>query len=169
MSRGPGGLDPRRAARYAAVQALYQIDVTGAAATDVVAEFERHRLDDLFVRDETGSQSRGVDRALFQDIVIGATARREELDAAISPHLAEGWSLARMGVTVRAMLRAGAFELDQRPDTSVATIIDEYVELARGFFEGNEPGFVHAVLDHAAPSLRRPPQSLADLIEPGSS
>jgi N utilization substance protein B len=61
------------------------------------------------------------------------------------------------------MLRAGGFELAARPQTSIGTIIDEYVELARGFFEGNEPGFVHAVLDHAAPRLRRPPTSLADL------
>jgi N utilization substance protein B len=162
-------LDPRRAARYAAIQALYEIDITDAVATDVVAEFERHRLDDLFVRDETGSQSRRVDRDLFQDVVLGAVARRETLDTALAAQLTAGWTLERCGYTLRAMLRAGAFELAGRPQTSVGTIIDEYVELARGFFEGNEPGFVHAVLDHAAPLLRRSPTSLADLAEPNGA
>jgi len=66
-------------------------------------------------------------------------------------------------------LRAGAFELAGRPQTNIATIIDEYVELARGFFEGNEPGFIHAVLDHAAPLLRRPPTSPAELAEPNGA
>ncbi len=167
MSRRSGPLDPRRAARYAAVQALYQIDVTGRPATDVVAEFEGHRLDDLFVEDETGSAGTAVDRDLFQDIVVGATAGREVLDRAIREHLASGWSLERLGVTVRAMLRAGAFELAERRATSVATIIDEYVELARGFFEGNEPGFVHAVLDHAAPGLRAQAPAPDVVLDPG--
>jgi len=160
------GLDPRRAARYAAIQALYEIDITGKPATEVVAEFERYRLDDLFVRDETGSQSRRVDRDLFQDTVLGASARQAVLDQALAAQLTAGWSLDRCGYTLRAMLRAGAFELAARPATSIATIVDEYVELARGFFEGNEPGFVHAVLDHAAPLLRRPPETSADPTDP---
>jgi N utilization substance protein B len=162
-------LDPRRAARYAAIQALYEIDITGKDAVDVIVEFERHRLDDLFVRDETGGQSRTVDRELFHDLVLGATARQGDLDAALSRQLSAGWTLARCGYTLRAMLRAGAFELAGRPQTTIGTIIDEYVELARGFFEGNEPGFVHAVLDHAAPLLRRPPKSLADLAAPNGA
>jgi len=162
-------LDPRRAARYAAIQALYEIEMTNKAAVDVIAEFERYRLDDLFVREETGGQSRTVDRELFHDLVLGASARQGELDAALAAQLAAGWTLGRCGYTLRAMLRAGGFELAARPQTSVATIIDEYVELARGFFEGNEPGFVHAVLDHAAPRLRRPPTSLADLVEPSGA
>ncbi|MFW5679723.1 MAG: transcription antitermination factor NusB [Pseudomonadota bacterium] len=166
MADGKRPLDRRRAARFAAIQALYQIDVTGRSAVDVVAEFERHRLDDLFVRDETGSQSRAVDRDLFQDIVMGVAARQEELDPVISAHLAPGWSLRRCGYTLRAMLRAGAWELKMRPTTPIGAIISEYVELARGFFEGKEPGFVHAVLDHAAPTLRQAPTSLADLVDP---
>ena len=156
-------LDPRRAARYAAIQALYEIDITGKDAVDVIAEFERYRLDDLFVRDETGGQSKAVDRDLFHDLVLGAVSRQGELDDALARQLSRGWTLGRCGYTLRAMLRAGGFELAGRPQTSIGTIIDEYVELARGFFEGNEPGFVHAVLDHAAPRLRRPPGSLADL------
>jgi N utilization substance protein B len=64
------------------------------------------------------------------------------------------------------MLRAGAWELKMRPTTPIGAIVSEYVELARGFFEGKEPGFVHAVLDHAAPTLRQPPTSLADLVDP---
>ncbi len=169
MSRRKTELDARRAARYAAIQAIYQMEVTHRPASDIVAEFERHRLDDLFVRDETGSQSRAVDRDLFQAIVLGTAARQAELDAALGAHLAAGWSLERCGFTLRAMLRAGAFELAAHPQTSVATIIDEYVELARGFFEGKEPGFIHAVLDHAAPTLRKPPTALADLVDPGAA
>ncbi len=161
-------MDPRRAARYAAIQALYQIDVTGRSAVEVVAEFERHRLDDLFVRDETGSQSLGVDRELFQDIVLGVMARQEDLDPVLSAHLAAGWSLRRCGYTLRAMLRAGAWELKMQPTTAIGTIISEYVELARGFFDGKEPAFIHAVLDHAAPTLRQPPTSLADLVDPSA-
>jgi transcription antitermination protein NusB len=159
-------LDRRRAARYAAIQALYQIDLTGRDAVDVVAEFERHRLDDLFVKDETGSQSGGVDRDFFQDVVLGVAARQAELDPILESHVAEGWSLKRCGYTLRAMLRAGAWELKAQPATTVGTIITEYVELARGFFDGKEPAFVHAVLDRAAQDLRKPPTSLADLVDP---
>ncbi|MEO1092096.1 MAG: transcription antitermination factor NusB [Pseudomonadota bacterium] len=159
-------MDRRRAARYAAIQALYQIDMADRPAVEVVAEFERHRLDDLFVVEETGGQSRGIDRELFQRLVIGTVAEAERLDPVIGAHLADGWTLQRCGYTLRAMLRAGAFELAKRPEADVGTIISEYVELARGFFDGNEPGFVHAVLDHVAPTLRQPPASLADLVEP---
>lgn len=147
-------LNKRRAARFAAVQALYQIELSGERPPVVLAEFMEHRLAQLFepIADEMPSPE--VDREWFEIIVRGAWAGRERLDAEIEPCLAEGWTLARCGYLLRACLRAGAFELAERTDVPVKVVINEYVELAHLFFSGNEPAFVNAVLDRLAPRLR---------------
>lgn len=164
MAKKPA-MGKRRGARYAAIQALYQAEVTGRPMTEVMAEFEAHRLDDLFVFDETGEQGAGADKELFRKLAAGAAGRIGELDPAIEGALAEGWSMDRCGYTLRSILRLGAFELAHARETDIATVITEYVELARGFFEGKEPAFIHAVLDRMAPDLRKASASLADLVE----
>ena len=131
----------RGAARLAAVQALYQIDVTGTAADGVLGEFTRHRLDEL------GSDT---DHTLFADIVRGAMERRGELDEMIGSVLAEGWTLARMDRVLRAILRAGTFELFARADIPPRVTITQYVGIAHAFFSGKEPGFVNGLLDRLA-------------------
>ena len=147
-------LNRRRAARFAAVQALYQIELGQVAATEVVAEFGEHRLAQLLEAVDDGPGSPEVDREWFAIVVLGTAAARETLDPAIEASLASGWTLLRCGYLLRACLRAGAFELAERTDVPVKVVINEYVELAHLFFDESEAGFVNAVLDRLAPRLR---------------
>jgi transcription antitermination protein NusB len=156
MSRLKGRpvLNKRRAARFAAVQALYQIELMGAPAETVCREFVDHRLGRLFEAFETDQPSPAVDREWFEIVVRGAWAAHGRLDPEIELCLAEWWTFGRLGYLLRACLRAGAFELAERPDVPVKVVLNEYVELAFLFFDSGEPAFVNAVLDRLAAILR---------------
>lgn len=147
-------LNRRRAARFAAVQALYQVDLSGERPEAVCREFNEHRLAQLFEPFDVEEPSPDVDREWFEILVKGAWAARMRLDPEIERCLADGWTLARCGFLLRACLRAGGFELAERTDVPVKVVINEYVELAHLFFDANEPAFVNAVLDRLAPRLR---------------
>ena len=141
----------RSVARLAAVQALYQMEVSGAGAEAVVREFSEHRFD----RDLTdGHTLAEADEAFFAELVRGVVEEQVDADRAIARRLAEGWRLERIDATLRAILRAGAFELLRRPDVPHEVVIDEYVEIAKSFFEGPEPGFVNGALDGIARDSR---------------
>ena len=150
-------LNKRRAARFAAVQALYQIELMGESPETVCREFGEHRLGRLFEPFETDQPSPAVDREWFEIVVKGAWAAHARLDPEIELCLAEGWTFGRLGFLLRACLRAGAFELADRTDVPVKVIINEYVELAHLFFDAGEPSFVNAVLDRLAQTLRTAP------------
>ncbi len=152
---GPGGSSQRphgdrSMARLAAVQALYQIEISEADSEDVIDEFVRHRLG-------AGAEDAlplEVDAGLFAALVRGASARRADVDPLIGNALAEGWTVNRLELLLRAVLRCGAFELLGRPDVPARVVIDEYVEVAQAFFERGEPGLVNGVLDRLAHELR---------------
>ncbi|HET6469027.1 MAG TPA: transcription antitermination factor NusB [Geminicoccaceae bacterium] len=153
--RGPApALNKRRAARFAAVQALYQLELGQSDVRSVVVEFGEHRLASLLEPLELQLAPPVVDRDWFRAVVFGVAAARDRLDPEIEACLAPGWTLARCGYLLRACLRAGAFELAERTDVPVKVVINEYVEVAHLFFEGGEPAFVNAVLDRLAPRLR---------------
>ncbi len=158
----------RGAARLAAVQALYQIELTGASPDRVLREFVTHRIDAApqAASDEAASDEAvgETDRELFAAIVRGASERRTELDEIVASALAVGWSLERMDRVLRALLRAGAFELLARPETPARVAITEYVAVANAFYEGREPGFVNGVLDKLARALR--PDEMAEAPPP---
>lgn len=139
------------AARLAAVQALYQIDITEAAPEGVVREFERYRLG---AADPEASGGRKANAKLFSSLVEGVTARREELDALIAPRLAAGWRLERLEVILRCILRLGAFELLTRLEVPARAVISEYVRLTDSFFSKSEPGMVNGILDAVARAVR---------------
>jgi N utilization substance protein B len=159
--KGSKSKQARSVARLAAVQALYQMEVSGAGAETVIREFTEHRFD-RDIPGEGGSQDRAedhmtlatADEAFFADLVRGVVERQGAIDQAIAKRLAIGWKLERLDATVRAMLRAGTFELAHRPDVPTEVAIDEYVELAKSFFEGPEPGFVNGALDAVAQDVR---------------
>ena len=135
----------RSVARLAAVQALYQMETAGAGSETVIREFAEHRFD----RDIEGAALAPADEAFFAALVRGVVAGQARLDKAIRGRLAEGWRLERVDATLRAILRAAAFELTGE-DTPAPVVIDEYVEIANSFFDGPEPGFVNAALDAIA-------------------
>lgn len=136
----------RSVARLAAVQALYQMETSGVGAEAVVREFTDHRFD----RDIEGHTLAQADEAFFGELVRGVVGEQGDIDRAIVKRLAEGWRLERIDATLRAILRAGAFELMRRPDVPCEVVIDEYLEVAKSFFEGPEPGFVNGALDGIA-------------------
>ena len=143
----------RSVARLAAVQALYQIEVSGVGVEAVIREFTEHRFDRGIEGEESATLA-SADEAFFAELVRGVVENQREIDAAVVRRLASGWRLERLDATVRAILRAGAYELAHRPDVPVEVAIDEYVELAKSFFEGPEPGFVNGALDKVAQDVR---------------
>ena len=145
----------RSVARLAAVQALYQMEVSAIGVEGVIREFTEHRFDRAVEGEEgEGATLASADEGFFADLVRGVVAEQAKVDAAIARRLAEGWRLERLDATVRAILRAGAYELAHRPDVPTEVAIDEYVEVAKSFFEGTEPGFVNGALDAVARDVR---------------
>ena len=142
----------RGAARLAAVQALYQLDIGGAGVLEVVAEYEAHRLG----QEIDGETYLKADVSWFRSLVSGVVRDQTKLDPMIMKALQDDWALSRLDSTVRAILRAGTFELVERRDVPVPVIVTEYVEIARAFFEDEEPKLVNAVLDRIAKQVRAP-------------
>ena len=140
----------RSAARLAAVQALYQQEMEGTPLIRLLTEFHDHRLGATI----EGAQYAEAEHEFFDDIVAGVGARRDDLDALIGERLAEGWTLERLDRPMRAILRAGAYELIARPDVPVASVISEYVDVAHAFFDKRESGFVNGLLDGIAKKAR---------------
>jgi N utilization substance protein B len=152
MSRvkGPARLPARSAARLAAVQALYQLEMEATPMTLLLDEFHMHRLG-AEIEDE---QYLEADVAFFDDVVRGVAARQVEIDARLSDRLAQGWSIARLDRTMLQILRAGAYELLARPDISVSIVINEYLDVAHAFFDDREAKFVNGLLDAIARDVR---------------
>lgn len=140
----------RGAARLAAVQALYQMDISGTGVLEVVSEYENHRLG----QELDGEQYLKADASWFRSIVSGVVRDQTKLDPLVRQALLDDWPLSRLDSTVRAILRAGTFELLERKDVPVAVIVNEYVEIARAFFDDEEPKLVNAVLDRIAKRVR---------------
>ena len=148
--RPPSKAQARSAARLAAVQALYQMDVGGTGVLEIVAEYETHRLG----QEIDGDTYLKADASWFRSIVSGVVRDQRQLDPLIGTALQDDWALSRLDSTVRAILRAGTFELKERKDVPVAVIVTEYVEIAKAFFEDEEPKLVNAVLDRIAKQVR---------------
>ena len=143
-------LTARSAARLAAVQALYQLEMEQPELHLLIDEFHQHRLG-AEIEDE---QYHDADVAFFDDVVRGVAARRDEIDAALTARLADGWSITRLDRTMLQILRAGAWELMARKDISVGTVIGEYLDVAHAFFDARETKFVNGLLDAVAKDVR---------------
>lgn len=140
----------RSAARLAAVQALYQLEMEGTPVAQLLHEFHLHRLG-ATIEDVTYAPA---EVSFFDDIVGGVAARRSEIDELIRGRLSEGWSLERLDRPMRQILRAGAYELLARADVPTASIISEYVDVAKAFYDKREAGFVNGLLDAVAKTVR---------------
>ena len=146
MARG----ELRSSARLAAVQALYQMDIAAKDIGDVIAEFEAYWLG----REIDGMEMKPAESAFFRNLVEGVVTRQRDIDPMIDDALSKGWPLRRIEAVLRAVLRAGCFELLARPDVPAKVVIREYGDLAAAFYEGDEIGMVSAVLDGLAHKLR---------------
>ena len=150
MAKASTRTPARAAARLAAVQALYQHEMEGTAMPTLLHEFHHHRL---------GATIEGVEYAdadidFFDDVVTGAHARLGEIDTLIEGRLASGWSLVRLDKPMKAILRAGTYELLARKDVPVGVVISEYLDVADAFYDRREKGFVNGLLDGIAKGVR---------------
>jgi transcription antitermination protein NusB len=151
-----GGTARRSAARLAAVQALYQIDHSGTPGDQVLEEFLRFRLGDSFDTEKDVAPHKN----LFTEIVRGVGARGADIDDVIEAALSNKWTFERVEIILRAILRAGVYEIDARKDTPARVIINEYVDIAHAFYDGQEPGMVNGMLDRISRTLR--PEEFGD-------
>jgi N utilization substance protein B len=150
-SRDERKANRRGAARLAAVQALYQMDIAGTGLNDILAEFESHWIG----REVEGAQYLPAEAAFFRDVVSGVVREQRSIDPLVDEALARGWPLKRVETILRAVLRAGAYELAHRGDVPARVIISEYVDVANAFVDREETGMVNAVLDQLARNFRR--------------
>ena len=141
----------RSAARLAAVQALYPIEMEATPLAVLLHEFHQHRLG-ATIEDVTYAQA---EESFFDDVVSGVNKRRNEIDALVAARLSKGWSLDRLDKPMRQILRAGTYELLARADVATATIISEYVDVAHAFYDKREAGFVNGLLDAVAKDVRQ--------------
>jgi N utilization substance protein B len=140
----------RSAARLAAVQALYQHEMEGTPVARLLKEFHDHRLG-ATIED---AQYHDAEHDFFDDIVLGVDARKSDIDTIIGKRLAEGWTLERLDRPMRALLRAGTYELIARKDVPVGSVISEYVDVAHAFYDKKESAFVNGLLDAVAKEAR---------------
>jgi len=140
----------RGAARLAAVQALYQMDLAGTGINEILAEFESHWMG----REVEGAQYLPAEAGFFRDIVSGVVREQRALDPLIDEALSKSWPLKRIETVLRAALRAGAYELNHRRDVPARVVVTEYADVAAAFVGRDETGMINAVLDHLARQLR---------------
>ncbi len=140
----------RSATRLGVVQALYQMEAGETPLDKVIEEFQMHR----FGIDVDGIELPLGDEALFEGIMRGVIEFQVEIDRGIDGVLKEGWRLDRLDSTLRAILRAGAYELLHRKDIPPKVSISEYVHIAEGFFGKDEVGFVNGALDRLGQAHR---------------
>jgi transcription antitermination protein NusB len=146
---------PRTGSRVAAVQALFQSEQGQTSPETVIDEFVRHRMGD--VEDRGGFEDGRVPTVhvpLFGQIVRTATQQQDELDAMISRTLSADWPLGRLDPVLRALMRAAAAELWLQDGPPARVVINEYLDVAHGFFDGDEPKLANGVIDKLARILR---------------
>lgn len=139
----------RGAARLAAVQALYQMDVGRTTLEDTLSQFNAHRLG----REIEGEQYLPADADFFRQIVSGVVKAQLQIDPRIDSALAADWPVERIDATLRAILRAAAWELLQRRDIPPRVVMTEYVDIAKAFYSDEAPGLVNGVLDRISREL----------------
>ncbi len=150
-AKGPDRKANRRgAARLAAVQALYQMDLAGTGLNDIFAEYESHWIGS----EVEGEQYLPAEAAFFRDVVSGVVRDQIKIDPVLDEALERGWPLKRIDAILRAVLRAGAYELEHRKDVPARVVVSEYVDVAHAFVERDETGMVNAVLDQIARKYR---------------
>ena len=150
MSRTAARTKARAAARLAAVQALYQHEMEGTAIPVLLHEFHQHRLG-ATIEDVEYAEA---DVTFFDDLVKGVTARSGEIDTLVEAKLSAGWTLERLDKPMKAILRAGCYELLARDDVPVGAAISSYVDVAHAFYQKREAGFVNGLLDNIAKDVR---------------
>ena len=147
----PRTANQRGAARLAAVQALYQMDVGRQTLEDTLSQFSAIHVG----REVEGEEYLPADADFFRQIVTGVIKAQLQIDPAVASALVDSWPMGRIDATLRAILRAATFELLKRRDIPSRVVITEYVDVAKAFYEDDAPKMVNAVLDGVARAAGR--------------
>ncbi|MGJ8528807.1 transcription antitermination factor NusB [Maritalea sp.] len=150
QQRSPGQANQRGAARLAAVQALYQMDIGRSSLEATLTQFDMFYLG----KEVEGDEYLPADKDYFTQILKGVKAHQLKIDPIVDNSLVEGWPVTRIDSTLRAILRSAAFELLYKKDVPVRVVITEYVDVARAFFEKDQPAMVNGVLHNIAQIFR---------------
>ncbi len=140
------GHNPRSASRLAVVQGLYQMELAQTDLNAVIEEFQSLRFSQAGPDDAIA----GADPVFFAELLRGVVRRQRDIDPIVDRHLAAGWQLGRVDSILRAILRAGVFELLERLDVPAPVVINEYIDIAHAFFSEDEPRVVNGILDKVA-------------------
>ena len=140
----------RGLARLAAVQALYQMDLSQGKISEIVEEYENLRIGQIV----DGEEYLDADLSWFRGIVAGVVSEQQKIDPLIHKTLPDDWPLARIDTLMRSVMRSGVFELMKRKDVPAKVVISEYLDVAKAFFDEDEPKLINGVLDKIARELR---------------
>ena len=143
----------RSAARLAAVQGLYQMDMAATDLNIVIHDLTANPINET-AAGELEEEVHAPDPTFMAELLRGVVRRQREIDPMVDNQLATGWRLARVDSILRAILRAGVLELMERPEVPARVVINEYVDVAKAFFDADEPKVVNGVLDKLARRLR---------------
>jgi len=141
----------RSAARLGAVQALYQMDLAGTDVGEVLAQFSSRAAGDAFDEGQCGP----ADFPFLKEVVDGVVREQRTIDPAVNRILDKSWPLARLDATLRAILRAAAYEIMFMENVPARVAINEYIDVAHAFFDDQEPKLLNGVLNTLA-RQRRP-------------
>ncbi|MCA3436484.1 MAG: transcription antitermination factor NusB [Rhodobacter sp.] len=150
MSGRPDRRRMKSAARFYAVQALFQMESSGQTVESVTREFETHRFGAIY----DGQEMAEGDVGHFRGLIDHAVNMQARIDQMTDRALVAKWPINRIDPVLRALFRAAGGEMLETP-TPPKVVITEFVDIAKAFFpEGKEPKFVNAVLDHMAREAR---------------
>ena len=141
----------RGSARLAAVQAIYQMDLSSTPVSEIVKEYENLRIG----QEIDGDTYLKADLGWFRGVVAGVVEFQTKLDPMINNALPTDWPLSRIDTLLRAIMRSATFELLKRKDVPAKVVIHEYLDVANAFYNEDEPRLVNGVLNHLARELRK--------------
>ena len=145
----------RSAARLAAVQGLYQMDMAATDLNDVIRDLTASPLRETAHHDDDeDAELTEPDATFLAELLRGVVRLQRDIDPMVDHQLATGWRLARVDSILRAILRSAVFELIERKEVPARVVINEYIEIARAFLSDDEPRVVNGVLDKLARRLR---------------
>ncbi|MBA4274432.1 MAG: hypothetical protein C0436_02130 [Alphaproteobacteria bacterium] len=149
-------LAKKRAARMAAVQALYSHALTGGKANvaRMLANIVAHWKDSISSEEPDFAMDVAPDTALLEKILKGATVGSDTIEEQIDGLIMPGWKKERMSPVLMSCLRAFGGEMLARPECEAPILIDEYSAVAASFVSEQEHGFMHSALNHLARGLR---------------
>jgi len=141
----------RTITRLVIVQSLYQMEMSGTDINVLLKDYPNRVIFD----DKHDKIIKKINFDQYENILVGVIDHQVKIDQKIEGLLEKSWSISRIDMTLRAILRASIYELLFMPEIPFKVVINEYLDIARSFFDDKEPEFLNAVLDNVVKSLHK--------------